>query len=176
MLYFVYELYDPRTGITGYVGITKDPNQRYFQHIQGQDSEGEKKQTWVDSLLAEGVKPKFRILETVESRVEAGNQERYWIKYYKDQGIQLANTRLVDPVTAYYIPAADEQTVKDLADEIRATIKRKAYGIYGRMPSASEVAHERNLPYPAVLAVFQLLQKEGLIRKAGGAYRAIPQI
>jgi predicted GIY-YIG superfamily endonuclease len=94
MLHFVYELYDPRTNTPGYVGITNNPNQRYWEHLEGRVRKG-KKYEWVKSLLDEGVKPKLRILETLDERSEAMRRERYWVQYYTKQGIVLTNAHLV---------------------------------------------------------------------------------
>ena len=36
-MYFVYELVDPRNNVTGYISITNNPNQRYYDHIEGRE-------------------------------------------------------------------------------------------------------------------------------------------
>jgi predicted GIY-YIG superfamily endonuclease len=84
---------DPRNNTPSYVGITNNPNQRYFEHIELRVKKG-KKNDWVQQLLAEGVKPKMRILEIVESREEARAREKYWIQQYVSQGIPLTNAIL----------------------------------------------------------------------------------
>lgn len=94
MLHFVYELYDPRTNTPGYVGITNNPNQRYWEHLEGRVGKG-RKYEWIKSLLGEGIKPKLRILETLDDRPEAMRRERYWVQHYTEQGIVLTNAHLV---------------------------------------------------------------------------------
>src|SRR5258707_14614414 len=91
MLQFIYKLYDPRTDITGYLGITIDPNERYKQHLSMVDGNWQKN-AWIIGMLAEGVKPGMRIREVIENDDErAFLQEKYWIRFYLDQGINLTN-------------------------------------------------------------------------------------
>lgn len=90
MLHFVYELVDPRTNTPGYVGITNNPNQRYFEHIELRVKKG-KKNDWIKQMLADGVTPKMRILEVVETREEARAREKFWIQQYIEQGMELTN-------------------------------------------------------------------------------------
>jgi excisionase family DNA binding protein len=92
-MYFVYRLVDPRNNVTGYVGITGNPNQRYLKHIEGRGGKGEKYE-WVRRLQEEGVQPKMKILEVVDDKVQAGIRERCWVQYYLRKGISLVNVRL----------------------------------------------------------------------------------
>ena len=93
-MYFVYELFDPRTSKPGYIGITNNPNQRLLEHLELRAGKG-KKNAWIQQLLAEQVEPKMKILEIVEDRGEAQRRERYWIQQYLNRGIQLTNHLLV---------------------------------------------------------------------------------
>jgi hypothetical protein len=97
MLQFIYELYDPRTSdIPGYLGITIDPNERYKQHLSMVDGNFEKNE-WIGDMLSEGVQPGMRIREVIENDNErALQQERYWIRFYLDQGIDLTNIQCAD--------------------------------------------------------------------------------
>lgn len=96
MLQFIYELYDPRTDVVGYVGITTDPNGRYKQHLSMVDG-NLAKNTWINDMLAEGVQPGMRIREIIENDDErAYQQERYWIQFYLDQGTNLKNIQFVN--------------------------------------------------------------------------------
>lgn len=174
MLHFIYELYDPRTDTPGYVGLTGNPSQRYQQHIERRDGKAEKYE-WVKRLLSEGVKPKLRILETVENRSEARIREKYWIKHYIEQGILLANTKLMN--TSVYYSRTDEHVFNLLANDLRTRVKAGAYGMYGGLPSASELSEEWKVPYRVALGVLKLMCSEGLIQKFGDMYRvsALPK-
>ena len=95
-MYFVYELVDPRNNVTGYIGITNNPNQRYLEHIEGRVKKG-KKYEWIKRLQKEGLQPKMRILEVVDDLEQARRQEQYWIQQYLNEGILLVNTLLIGP-------------------------------------------------------------------------------
>jgi hypothetical protein len=95
MLYFIYELSDPRTAIPSYIGITSNPNIRYIQHLERKTG-SKKKCDWIRDLLAEGIQPKMKILETVDSKQEAQDRERHWIQQYLKQGRELTNALLVN--------------------------------------------------------------------------------
>lgn len=95
IMYFVYELVDPRTDVTGYVGITNNPNKRYYEHLEGNDK-NEKKREWIARLQAEKLQPKMKILEIVDNIKQARNQERYWIQYYVSKGVELKNTKIYE--------------------------------------------------------------------------------
>src|SRR5436190_19788987 len=90
MLYFVYELVDPRTNQPFYVGITKDPNYRMWQHLTAKDNNKRKKAKIVD-IQSEGLSPRMRIIETTENERTVLKKETYWIHKYIEQGIVLTN-------------------------------------------------------------------------------------
>lgn len=89
-MYFVYELVDPRTDVTGYVGITNNPNQRYYEHIEGRVGRG-KKYEWIKRLQGEQTQPKMEILEITDDLEQARKREQYWIQYYLSKGTSLTN-------------------------------------------------------------------------------------
>jgi predicted GIY-YIG superfamily endonuclease len=89
-MYFVYELVDPRTDITAYIGITGDPNRRFKEHLGGYGTNDENKD-WIKKLQVEGNKPRMKVLEMVENKKVAFKRERHWIKYYTSVGIPLTN-------------------------------------------------------------------------------------
>jgi len=107
MLQFIYELYDPRTDIVGYVGITTDPNDRYKQHL-GMIDGNRYKNSWISSILADSIKPGMRIREVIENDDErAFLAEKYWINFYLEQGIKLTNIQYVKK---------DEAIVEEIID------------------------------------------------------------
>jgi predicted GIY-YIG superfamily endonuclease len=90
MLHFVYELIDPRTNAVGYVGITDNPNRRFLAHL-GDTETNHRKQRWMRQLQSEGLEPRMRILEVLETKEEALEREKHWIQYHIRQGAQLTN-------------------------------------------------------------------------------------
>ena len=92
MLYFVYELIDPRTSEVRYIGITVHPTTRLHQHIQDHKTAGFKR-TWLQELRNAAVKPVMRILEKVTTREAAKERERHWIRKYIAQGYNLVNVQ-----------------------------------------------------------------------------------
>ncbi len=98
MLYFVYELVDPRNNATGYVGITNNPNKRYLEHIEERGGKGRKFE-WIKRLQGEQAQPKMKILEIVDDLAQARRLERYWVQYYLKKGSSLVNTHLINSTT-----------------------------------------------------------------------------
>lgn len=92
MLYFIYELIDPRTETVAYVGITTDPNSRLQQHVNCVDENNEKIE-WIQQLQKEALEPRMKILEIVETREEAIEKEKQWIQYYLSKGVSLTNIK-----------------------------------------------------------------------------------
>lgn len=90
MPYFVYELVDPRTDAVAYIGITDNPNRRFQAHLSDTET-NDKKRIWVEQLQSEGLEPRMRILEIVETREEALEREKHWIRHYIRLGKQLTN-------------------------------------------------------------------------------------
>jgi predicted GIY-YIG superfamily endonuclease len=97
MLYFIYNLTDPRNNSPFYVGITKNPNPRMLHHLTAIDN-NDKKRARINEIQADGLSPLMRILEITDNREEADQQEKSWIKQYLTQNIQLTNIRLIRPL------------------------------------------------------------------------------
>src|SRR5258706_11231564 len=97
-MYFVYVLVDPRTDGIRYVGITNEPKSRFTQHLSGTSQYNGYKIEWIQELKEQGLRPEMRIIETVDSKEEAKELERYWIEYYLNQDIQLTNAEHVPTI------------------------------------------------------------------------------
>lgn len=164
-MYFVYALTDPRTGTVAYVGITNNAYERFKQHISYRDNNG-KKHAWIQRLQQEKVMPAMKILEVVENEEIALDRERYWIKHYKEQGLQLTN--LYPPPMRKVEPQKEEisgvssntvfslSTPNDLWAEF--TIGRSLYG------EESIVPYKRLLEWREVNStMFMSLKEEGKV-------------
>lgn len=91
--YFIYELIDPRTKAIRYVGITVDPKERYQQHYNA-NQPNETKNDWISELVELGLAPTMNIRETIMEGEEAAyERERYWIRTYVEQGVNLLNIK-----------------------------------------------------------------------------------
>lgn len=96
LLYFVYELYDPRDNKTFYVGVTNNPNSRYRQHIGQYRVHNEDLEQRVKGMRAKGIIPQIRICEVVyDGKSVALKREQYWIKFHIQAGANLSNIREV---------------------------------------------------------------------------------
>lgn len=86
---YIYELSDPRTGVTRYVGKTVDPERRYIQHKTRKESN--RKSSWVQSLKRVGLNPVMVILDEVPAS-EWEFWEMWYIELFKQWGCELVNT------------------------------------------------------------------------------------
>ena len=93
MLYFVYDLIDPRTEKPRYVGITSNPNARLKRHLEDVDT-NPAKFAWISELATEGFEPRLHILEIVDSLKLAREREKYWVDHYLSSSEQLLNIQL----------------------------------------------------------------------------------
>lgn len=124
-MYFVYELIDPQTDATGYVGITNNPNARYQQHLQGKDS-NDRKNAWLQQLLAEKVTPKMNILEIVDDKKLALERETYWIRHLIQQGVPLTNAgKTKKTQMSDYYTASETEEVLGVDYSVFATLRHR---------------------------------------------------
>lgn len=92
---FVYTLNHPITDVVGYVGITDNLYERFMQHMTCRGS-GRKLQSWLGELRQQGLIPTLKVVEILETRAEAQEREKYWIRFYLDQGVILYNLMLFE--------------------------------------------------------------------------------
>jgi len=76
---YLYVLKDPFTKKIRYVGATKNPKQRFYQHIKDakkiKKTKKTKKQKWILSLLEKGLEPLIDIIKKIEEDVNAREEE-----------------------------------------------------------------------------------------------------
>lgn len=85
---FIYCLRDPETQLIRYVGKANDPQIRLVRHLR--EKYKSYKNAWLTSLKARGLVPELEIIEEVLVS-QWQTRERYWIAYYREQGVPLTN-------------------------------------------------------------------------------------
>lgn len=101
--YCVYELTDPRCGMEVlpgafvYVGITERIRFRYRQHLQVLQNAGSAriaKDYWIIYLdQVYHLLPAISIREICADRLQAAQQEAYWIRFHQQRGAVVLNER-----------------------------------------------------------------------------------
>lgn len=93
----IYGLHHPETNELRYVGeTTMTLRRRQRGHIdsarnpQARDLNYHRR-NWIRSLLACGLEPDIRLIESVASAEQMHERERYWIAFYLTQGARLTN-------------------------------------------------------------------------------------
>ena len=84
----VYTLEDPRDGLVKYIGVTKNPKKRLWQHLH--ENENNKKCAWIKKLKSLELVPIFRELD-ITDECNYHWVERYWICQFKSWGFELKN-------------------------------------------------------------------------------------
>lgn len=87
MAAYIYTLEYPE-GNVRYVGQSKNPKKRYFDHLR-KTREGSKKIEWIQSLLSENKKPILNIIEEVDD--QNYDFEVFYISLFKSWGFDLVN-------------------------------------------------------------------------------------
>lgn len=94
MEHLIYKLTDPKTNEIRYIGqTTKKLSQRLSSHINKSKNSPNKtthKNTWIKSLINEGLKPIIDLIEVVPDNMWK-EKEKYYIKKYKELGENLLN-------------------------------------------------------------------------------------
>jgi group I intron endonuclease len=88
---FIYALKSPIDNSVKYIGKTINPTYRLWRHIYSSQKPKTKKECWIKSLLNLGLLPLFEIIEQCNGDNEADVRECFWIKYYRDSGVNLKN-------------------------------------------------------------------------------------
>jgi len=121
--YFIYELVDPRTGQSHYVGKTNNPAKRLMAHVSSSSSDNAcnaEKKAWIQELLAEGLQPKINILEEVKDARLVRNREKHWIRTYISRGIALMNVDDVEDPAPKVVKPKESQGPSPFMQQIAA--------------------------------------------------------
>jgi group I intron endonuclease len=84
----IYTLTDPIDNQVKYIGQTKNPCRRLYEHLR--EKTPTKKNNWIKSLQKKGYNPIFEVLDEVVED-DANLYEIYWISQFKTWGFELKN-------------------------------------------------------------------------------------
>jgi hypothetical protein len=94
MQIYIYTLEHPLTNEIRYIGISKNPKKRLWQHLYHKNLKtNNRKNNWIKFLLKNNLIPKLNILDTIEVKKykDAFWLERYWIEQFKIWEFNLVN-------------------------------------------------------------------------------------
>lgn len=91
---YIYALVDPRSGNAFYVGVAQRPIRRFRDHVRPNNTKNQYLKARLAELADLNLRPKLRILETVEKHSRA-ERENYWIVWHLEQGIELCNIDVI---------------------------------------------------------------------------------
>ena len=111
---YIYVLKDPRDGSVKYVGMTKNPKKRFYDHCRDRKRKNNKKSTWTNSLFNSGLKPTMEIIKEAESS-NIHIWEEYFIAHYKKIGCNLLNYDDKGIGILGEVPPEEIARVRDLA-------------------------------------------------------------
>ena len=87
---YIYMLLDPRTDLVRYVGKTiQSPEKRLNAHMN--ERSNCHRVHWLQELRRVGLVPELVILEEIKGDWPWQESERYWIRYFRQQGYNLTN-------------------------------------------------------------------------------------
>lgn len=87
---FIYTLSHPITKEVRYVGKTRNPKERYKNHLNKDHNKRSHKTNWIESLKAQKLKPVFEIIDEVPEN-EWKFWEQWWIQQMVIWGFNLTN-------------------------------------------------------------------------------------
>lgn len=111
-MYSIYTLSDPRDASIRYVGLSKNAYKRYAMHLTIPAKKQTEKDTWIRDLFKINSAPMLSIVETVETREEAQERERYWIQHYFSLDAKLVNRLKVPAPREYLTPKQAAATLE----------------------------------------------------------------
>ena len=89
----IYTISEPATNEVVYVGKTTNLELRIKTHLQA--SHNSKLASWIKELSANGIIPKFTVVDNCEDD-DSVFFEKKWIKFYKALGFKFFNANMID--------------------------------------------------------------------------------
>lgn len=91
MKFHIYHLIDPETKEVKYVGMTNNPQRRYWQHIKNLDRRMTEKRAWLEGLFSRSLLPEIEIVDTADNEVEGRNLEQQHVTMNKSTILNIHN-------------------------------------------------------------------------------------
>lgn len=107
-VFYIYALICPIYEEIKYIGLTKNPKTRLYQHLNA-CSENKRKNEWIKKLKDLNLEPKFEILDSFTDRLIASNTEVRYIEENK-------NTLLNGKYTVKYPEFAGKYSYEGMYD------------------------------------------------------------
>lgn len=117
---YIYELLDPKTGESRYVGLTADPAKRLWNHRSSTGHGSKALRAWREELTLAGHEVEMRILSGPIPDASAKRSERHWIARRVAAGHALLNARPGGSLGATEVTwtrAVCEQRIVEFIDE-----------------------------------------------------------
>lgn len=89
-LVYIYGLLDPVTENVRYIGLTRQPYTRFFQHLNEAKRNQTRRDRWILKLGRQAQKP-LPVIVMVVAECIASQMERLWIHELRDAGCDLLN-------------------------------------------------------------------------------------
>lgn len=89
--YIIYGVIDPGTQELRYVGQSTNFKVRKTVYTMNYKNPGRRIETWVNSILAKGLKPEVEVIDEAKDLEELNYLEEFYIAYYKALGCRLVN-------------------------------------------------------------------------------------
>lgn len=139
---YIYVLTDPFTKQVRYVGKTFHPKQRLRGHYSSRDATY--RTNWIRSLKQRGERPIMIVVEETDTE-NWSDREKYWIKFYKDEGCNLVNAN--EGGSGAGIPRSKEQELLELSNYPDETFSRPDWHawVYGGYRKRSWIEQLQNL-------------------------------
>lgn len=87
---YIYCLVDPIDNLPKYIGKSKTPDKRLYEHIRRSSKGKTKKNSWIIYLLNNSLKPTMEIIDIVDIN-QCNFWESHYISLYKSWGFNLKN-------------------------------------------------------------------------------------
>jgi DNA-binding XRE family transcriptional regulator len=151
--YSVYILIGPRTDRECYVGIARDAESRFKQHLRGNDPSAPSKNQWVQELRSQGLSPVMRIVDQAIGRRQAGIKELQWMRVCSERGCSLLNVALPASRGLTSLAVMRSQVLKVTQEDLarRADLTLQTY---------RNAESGKNVTYTTATAILKALNEE----------------
>jgi hypothetical protein len=91
MIYYIYYLIDPNDKKVRYVGCSKNPKRRFYQHLHKLDVLHTDKRKWLESLFRNRQEPIMKVVKKCIGEEEAREQEQHHLDMHIETALNIHN-------------------------------------------------------------------------------------